>query len=249
MVRRLSFALGTVAAWALAASIALAGAGSPLPWGMTWETGAVDYVRLLQEETGATEYSILEYTGGGVYSIAQSVEKGDWATAYSAEFTGDVTSKKITEHTLADIADRHLRMNWLCITVWPIPRVQTSQPLTNGDALTAFAALYGQFQPQYGDFTPDFSYVTVTDHEGETWYRLPEINGAVDFEPIGRWIQAHISSMETLWLVLGNGSASCRLYATRSTNAAGDACWLWNASYYFTREQQPAISSRAQDLR
>ena len=222
LMRSLIISLTIVTLLTFMISTGLADADEALPWGMTWDTSVEDYVALLQAHTALTNYSITEYTGGGRYSVMQTDEKGDQSIEYGAEFVGDITSKKITEHTLSDVANQHLRLTWMSIGYWPAVRIQNSQRLVNGEAFAEFIQLYQQFQEQYGKYTVAYSFIQITNQGMDERYRLPQKDGSVDFDSINQYVQRNASTIDTFWLTLGNGNAICRFYFTKISNDGED---------------------------
>lgn len=218
-----------------------------LPWGMTWDISLREYVDVLQLHMPETEYRILEINSSassGVYFVDHRAENGEQIISYRAFFAGESTAKQTTEHQLEDVENKALTLEWMCIDFAPVGEGKQLQRLYQGDVMKAFEGMYDQFALAYGQEDAEYSYISIQtafDDEG-TSYALPRKGAEIDFDSITRHFVENIKNIDTYWLVIGDGHASCRLYVTTTLNPPDDTKGkLWSSSYYFTRETQKNI--------
>lgn len=225
-----------------------------LPWGMTWDISLREYVDVLQRHMPGTEYRILETNSSaskGVYYVEHRTEDGEQSISYMAVFAGESTANQTTEHQLEDIENKALNLDWMGIDFAPIGEGEQLQRLYQGDVMTAFEGLYNRFAVAFGQGDVDYSYITIQTALGDegTSYVLPRKNGEIDFDSIRRHFVENIENIDTYWLLIGDGHASCRLYVTSLTNPPdGSEGKMWRSSNYFTREPQKSIPRNAMVL-
>ena len=201
---------------ALPVATGLAEAPVILPWGMSWDTSVQEYVGLLQTNCSGAEYRILETSPGGEYIVDSEEATKDWTISYRTLFQGEKTSERIMEHQLQDVEDKNLKTEWMCVTYAPTSG-KTVEDLESANGMDKFLARYEQFSKLYGQGTAEDSYVETNAGDMKKKYTLPYQNGSIDFDAIWEHQRNYISSMGNLdsyWLVIGNGHASCRLYVS-----------------------------------
>lgn len=204
-----------------------------LPWGMTWDTTLAEYIRLLPESEEA--YVIIEHADG-TYQVDLNAAEGAY---YRAMFSGPSLTGKLSTHTLEELADQPMKLEWLAVDE---SSITTAEP--DWDALLDdYMAHYQQFRLAYGPETEADSYVATRQSEKDDFAQRPlprTGEGLLDGEAARALLPSGDLGRQT-WLVAGNGHASCRLYFYATTEEDGRTLYHWHRSDYFTREAQEKI--------